>query len=1733
MARSTRSIWLLAAAIVTALCGLAKAQVPGPNINMVSGTGWPGGDPFLQRQDEPSIAVSTRNPLHLLAGSNDYRTVDLPGLPGGVLADGWLGLFKSTDGGLTWTSTLLPGYPQDTSPEGAASGLKNFDAAADPTMRAGANGLFYYSGIVLNRGSNALGKLFVARFLDNNDESADPIQYLDTVTVASGTASQFIDKPYLAVDIPRTGAAKTTIRGQTFAVGNVYLSFVTISGTEPNILTTVYLTRSTNGGATWSSPSKVSQSISISQGTQIAIDPTSGAVYLAWRRIKKVNSDGTVAEPDGIIVAKSVDMGRTFSFGNAVPITPFEQGTTPASFRTTMYPTIAVDGTGRVYLAWSQGGAGPNGSSRIVMTTSPNGKTSWTNPVMVAPSSTPAHQLMPAMTFAGGKLMIVYYDLREDSTAGLYTPISGSGGMYTESRVPIGSLAAVPPQPYKVFNQYIADAAPPSYDPLLNPIDMRHTIDVRVTQADPGATPAFGPSVRVSNYDVGSLPGSTDIQQLGFNVPNLPLFMAGTSPFLGDFIDIAGRTIIPTSTGGWTFNTAPSGTEVYHAVWTDNRNVFPPLDGDWTHYTPVDSAAKPLISRLDPTLPVPPCVEGQTGMRNQDIYTSSISQGLVAGSPGNSKGLSSLQRAVVVFVQNTLDVETSYRMTILNQPPGGAASLLQSSAQTTLDVTVAPQSSISRSVFVTSSDPRAQIQISVVEITAPGGLIVSNGHSSTVVLNSDATNPANPAIANSEIYTPRIANPRIANPQIANPRIANPQIANPRIANPQIANPRIANPQIANPQIANPQIANPQIANPQIANPQIANPQIANGSMTDSTWTITNTGNTTASYFVKLLRSTPAPQGFQFQLLIDKVYETPQAAGCDLGLQRQSLLVANIVDPAFIIDPTQVVTTDVDIRNADVKNASLYLGPGESADITLRTVGPNQAAVEQYVAAAVKPAAAAQAINTPDLLLPSPAPPAAIAGFDVATAPALPAAVTGATYTQSLLAAGGPSPFTWSVVAGTLPTGLSLDPNTGIISGSPTAPGNYTFTVQVTDAASNVSTRSMIIAVSGVVASTPRLSLLGQPTNTLPGGTIAPPVTVKAVDGSGNPLQGIMVTLTLGNNTSGGTLTGIATVPTDSTGIATFSNLSVVTPGLGYTLAASASDATPATSNPFDVVGTTTVLGFSAQPSSSASGHAISPAVGVKALDGTGAIVPGANVTISIGTKPCSAASLSGTLTAVTNAAGIATFADLSIGNGGFQYTLTASAGAATTSSSPFNIEGFCNAASMANPRYQHATILLRNGKVLVAGGSTSNQAELFDPVAGTFSATAGNMKAIRSASTMTLLSNGTVLIVGGENPGGVLASAEIFDPAANTFNFTTGSMTAGRSQHTATLLPNGKVLIVGGQDAGGTPLAHSELYDPGTGTFSGTGDLATARSYHTATLLPNGKVLVTGGNGGVVFPTDAELYDPTTSLFSAAPGNMSSARIAHTATLLPNGKVLIAGGEDPATGTLDTAEVFDPASGLFSPTVSPMNAFREYHRATLLPNGKILLTGGFDSGLFSAIADVELYDCTTNTFSATASMKVPRYAHDAVLLPDDRVLITGGIDPSFSPVASAELFYPDIESQLVPLVTDQTPMALSNTFSSNAGGGVLNQAGDYAFNSVNMALFLRRAGAAAPSYVFQTTDEAPGVPGSRADLIVGQKLNSSGLLAFGCQCATSAGISQGGIFTYDGASYHKIVFGS
>ncbi|HEX4810922.1 MAG TPA: hypothetical protein VH325_18435, partial [Bryobacteraceae bacterium] len=111
---ATKRVICLAAGLVMALLSAhpGSAQVVGQSINMVTGITWPTGDPFLERQNEPSMAVSSRNPLHLIAGNNDYRTVDLPGLPyDEPTGDAWLGFFTSIDGGNSWQSTLVPGYP--------------------------------------------------------------------------------------------------------------------------------------------------------------------------------------------------------------------------------------------------------------------------------------------------------------------------------------------------------------------------------------------------------------------------------------------------------------------------------------------------------------------------------------------------------------------------------------------------------------------------------------------------------------------------------------------------------------------------------------------------------------------------------------------------------------------------------------------------------------------------------------------------------------------------------------------------------------------------------------------------------------------------------------------------------------------------------------------------------------------------------------------------------------------------------------------------------------------------------------------------------------------------------------------------------------------------------------------------------------------------------------------------------------------------------------------------------------------------------------------------------------------------------------------------------------------------------------------------------------------------------------------------------------------------------------
>jgi large repetitive protein len=77
----------------------------------------------------------------------------------------------------------------------------------------------------------------------------------------------------------------------------------------------------------------------------------------------------------------------------------------------------------------------------------------------------------------------------------------------------------------------------------------------------------------------------------------------------------------------------------------------------------------------------------------------------------------------------------------------------------------------------------------------------------------------------------------------------------------------------------------------------------------------------------------------------------------------------------------------------------------------------------------------------------------------------LPDATTRAIYSQTLRATGGATPYRWTAIAGSLPPGLTLDENTGLIAGQPTQPGRFSFTVQLTDAAGGQIQRAYTISV--------------------------------------------------------------------------------------------------------------------------------------------------------------------------------------------------------------------------------------------------------------------------------------------------------------------------------------------------------------------------------------------------------------------------------------------------------------------------------------------------------------------------------------------------------------------------------------------------------------------------------------------------------------------------------------------
>ena len=199
-----------------------------------------------------------------------------------------------------------------------------------------------------------------------------------------------------------------------------------------------------------------------------------------------------------------------------------------------------------------------------------------------------------------------------------------------------------------------------------------------------------------------------------------------------------------------------------------------------------------------------------------------------------------------------------------------------------------------------------------------------------------------------------------------------------------------------------------------------------------------------------------------------------------------------------------------------------------------------------------------------------------------------------------------------------------------------------------------------------------QLAFTVQPSNATAGVALAPAIQVEIRDANANRITTATdaVTLAIGTNAGGGTLSGTVTVSAVN-GIASFANVSVDKVATGYTLTAAAGSLTMATSSAFDIAPAAAAqVAFVAQPSTATAGASIAPAITVDVWDAFGNRVPSATnaVTVAIGANPVGG-TLSGTKV-VSAASGIASFADLSIDKAGAGYTLTASAAGLTGATS-------------------------------------------------------------------------------------------------------------------------------------------------------------------------------------------------------------------------------------------------------------------------------------------------------------------------------------------------------------------------------------------------------------------------------------------------------------------------------
>ena len=482
---------------------------------------------------------------------------------------------------------------------------------------------------------------------------------------------------------------------------------------------------------------------------------------------------------------------------------------------------------------------------------------------------------------------------------------------------------------------------------------------------------------------------------------------------------------------------------------------------------------------------------------------------------------------------------------------------------------------------------------------------------------------------------------------------------------------------------------------------------------------------------------------------------------------------------------------------------------------------------------------------------------------------------------------------------GTNPSGTTLGGTTTVTA----VGGEATFTTLhldkvasgytlVASAPGLTATTSPAFAVTAAPAA--QLVFSVQPVTTTGSAPITPAVRVTALDAFGNFALGFAgnVSMAIGNNAGGGTLSGAATLAAVA-GVATFSDLHIDNVGTGYTLTASAAGIPAVSSSAFDIIASAAAkLVFSVQPTATTAGASIAPAIQVGARDASNqpvASFTGA-VTVAIASGAGAAgATLSGTTT-VAAVNGVATFSDLSIDKSAPSYTFTATAGGLQTAvSATFPINAGMasqllfavepSTATAASPITPQIEVIADDALGNVATGFTGDVTLAIDnnPAGGVLggTVTVAAVAGVAAFDDLNIDKAGTGYTLTAAAVGPAAATSAPFDvtaAAASKLVFTTQPASTGAG---ATLAPAVQVTARDsvGNTVSGFAGTVSLTITSGTGT-------AGATLSGTASVVASGGVAVfsdlsiaTAGTGYALSATAPGLSGATSAPFTIAPG--------------------------------------------------------------------------------------------------------------------------------------------------------------------------------------------------------------------------------------------------------------------